>query len=155
MAGVRRRRRSTSLILEVGLGGRLDAVNVFDADCRDRHQRRPRPHGLPGRRPASRSASRRPASSAPASRPSCADPHPPQRPARSCRGRSAPTCGCCGRDFGFDRRAEAQWRYWRAARRARSCAAALAHAGAARRQPAAQRRRPRWRRWTRCATGCR
>ena len=63
---VRARRRSSVVILEVGLGGRLDAVNVVDADCAVRHQHRPRPRRLPRRRRASRSAARRRASSAPA-----------------------------------------------------------------------------------------
>ena len=50
---------STSLVLEVGLGGRLDAVNVVDADVAVRDERRPRPHGLPRRRRARTSAARR------------------------------------------------------------------------------------------------
>ena len=65
-AGCSRAPRLDAVMLEVGLGGRLDAVNIVDADCRGRHQRRPRPHGVPRRRRARRSAARRPASSAPA-----------------------------------------------------------------------------------------
>ena len=66
--------RSTCVILEVGLGGRLDAVNVFDADCAsspaststtsnylgaDREIDRPREGRHPARRPARRSSATR------------------------------------------------------------------------------------------------
>ena len=45
------RSASTCAILEVGLGGRLDAVNIIDADCADRGERGPRPPGVPRQRP--------------------------------------------------------------------------------------------------------
>ena len=39
LAHVRRRRSSTRSVLEVGLGGRLDAINIVDADVARRHVR--------------------------------------------------------------------------------------------------------------------
>ncbi len=72
------RARLDALVLEVGLGGRLDAVNIVDADVGDRDLGRSGSHGLSRARRASRSASRRRISTAPARPAICSDPAPPQ-----------------------------------------------------------------------------
>jgi dihydrofolate synthase/folylpolyglutamate synthase len=79
-----------AVILEVGLGGRLDAVNAFDADCAivtsiDLD------HMDSSARRARRSASRRPAFSVPAGRPSSAM-RSRRKACSSMQQASAPTC---------------------------------------------------------------
>jgi dihydrofolate synthase/folylpolyglutamate synthase len=98
LAGLRRAEVDV-IILEVGLGGRLDAVNVFDADCAivTSVASTTWTSSATTARP---SASRRPASSAPAGRPSCGDPQPPQ--AARARAGDRRRCGQ-GRDFGYRR----------------------------------------------------
>ena len=138
-------------ILEVGLGGRLDAVNIFDADCAvvtsididhvdylgpDRESIGREKAGILRRRPAGDRAAIR------CRRASVVD-------AR--RRRSAPTCGCVGRDFNHagDRQ---QWS-WTRPRRTR-----FTRPGATRRCAAptsCSTRRARSPRSRRCASACR
>ena len=98
------RARLDALILEVGLGGRLDAVNIVDADVAVVDEHRSRSHRLPrpdarGHRPREgRHLSRR------AARRSARDPI--RRAAWSTtRARSARRCCALGRDFGYVARA--------------------------------------------------
>ena len=103
------------MILEVGLGGRLDAVNAIDADCAVitsidlDHMEYLGPDRETDRLREGRHHARRPAGGG--QRPGAAG----QR-AAPCRRTSAPTCGCVGRDFnhGGDRQ---QWSWAAAARR--------------------------------------
>ena len=128
--GCSRAPSSTSLILEVGLGGRLDAVNIVDADVAVRDEHRPRPHGLPRARRARTSAARRPASSAPGGPAVCAR----ARSAGDADRRTRASIGApllqIGRDFGYVAE-RTQWRYWGPRRRAlrpaasRRCAARI------------------------------
>ena len=129
-------RRSTCVILEVGLGGRLDAVNVVRRRLRGHHQHRHRPRRVPRPRPRERSAARRPASCAPGRPAIVSDPHAAAERDRRMRARIGADLWLLGRDFNYagDRQ---QWSLGRAP-------AALQRPrlpGAARRQPAAQRRR--------------
>ena len=99
-----------ALVLEVGLGGRLDAVNVVDADGGGAHERRHRPHRLPGddargHRPRKgRHLPRR------ARRGLCRCAIHPQAWSRAPR-KSAPRLLRIGRDYGFVNEGT-QWKYW-------------------------------------------
>ena len=84
--------RLDAVVLEVGLGGRLDAVNIIDADCSvvtsvDLD------HTDWLATPAKRSASKKPTSTAPAGPPSAATPCRRSRCWTTSR-KSAPTSGC-------------------------------------------------------------
>ena len=118
-----------ALVLEVGLGGRLDAVNVFDPDCAivtsvDLD------HRTTSATRARRSAARRRTSSAPAGRRSVGDPNPPQSVLEHARAIGAELLRHRPR-FRLRGRGE-QWRYF-GPRRTRG---GLALPGAARRDPA-------------------
>jgi dihydrofolate synthase / folylpolyglutamate synthase len=96
-------------ILEVGLGGRLDAVNVFDADCAvimsidlDHLDYLGETREDIGREKAGILRSGRPAI--------CADAHPPLTLIEHAEKLDAKLL-LIGRDFGFDA-APQQWRYW-------------------------------------------
>ncbi|HRP97376.1 MAG TPA: bifunctional tetrahydrofolate synthase/dihydrofolate synthase [Rhodocyclaceae bacterium] len=98
------------IILEVGLGGRLDAVNVIDADCAivtsvamDHMEFLGDTREAIGREKAGIFRSGRPAV--------CGDPQPPASLVEHAREIGAPLW-LSGRDFGFggDRQ---QWGYWR------------------------------------------
>ena len=91
------------VILEVGLGGRLDAVNAFDADCAvitsidiDHAEYLGPDRETIGREKAGIMRAGRPAI--------VSDPVPPQSVDRHARARSAPTCWLLGRDFSYSRR---------------------------------------------------
>ncbi|MCK7580219.1 MAG: hypothetical protein MZV65_34240 [Chromatiales bacterium] len=86
-------------MLEVGLGGRLDAVNVVGRRCRDRGQRRHSTTWTGSARTARPSGARRPGSTAPGARAICGDRDPPRVAARARRTRSARGCCVLGRDF--------------------------------------------------------
>ena len=96
-------------VLEVGLGGRLDAVNVFDADCAlimsidlDHLDYLGETREDIGREKAGIFRGGRPAV--------CADAHPPQTLVDHADKVGA-TLLLIGRDFGFEA-APQQWRYW-------------------------------------------
>lgn len=101
--------RPDAIILEVGLGGRLDATNIYDADCavvtsialdhtdylgptRDHIGREKAGIGRPGRPLI------------------CGDADPPTGFIEACRTASA-EFRCLGRDFGYLRQ-ENQWQFW-------------------------------------------
>ena len=87
-------------VLEVGLGGRLDATNVVAADRRRDHVDRLRSRAVARRHAGRRSRPRRPASSSRASRWSCGP-----LPAEAARGAIAPRLrGARGRVARFDDR---------------------------------------------------
>jgi dihydrofolate synthase/folylpolyglutamate synthase len=101
--------RVDAAVLEVGLGGRLDAVNVFDADCAlimsidlDHLDYLGETREDIGREKAGILRSGRPAV--------CADAHPPQSLLDQADNIGAKLL-LVGRDFGFEA-APRQWRYW-------------------------------------------
>jgi len=96
-------------ILEVGLGGRLDAVNAFDADCAiltaidiDHTEYLGRDRETIGEEKAGILRAGKPAV--------CSDPAPPASLIRRAADIGA-TLLCIGRDFGI-RRQEKHWQYW-------------------------------------------
>jgi dihydrofolate synthase/folylpolyglutamate synthase len=98
-----------AIILEVGLGGRLDATNVYDADCAivttvalDHMDYLGETREQIGREKAGICRSGRPLI--------CGDADPPPSVAENCRLASADFWQL-GRDFGFLRQ-EGQWQYW-------------------------------------------
>jgi dihydrofolate synthase/folylpolyglutamate synthase len=98
-----------AIILEVGLGGRLDATNVYDADCAivttialDHMDYLGETREEIGREKAGICRSRRPLI--------CGDADPPQSLVDACRLASADFL-YLGRDFGSIRQ-EGQWQYW-------------------------------------------
>ncbi len=97
-------------VLEVGLGGRLDAVNAFDADCAVVAARRSRPRGLSWAATARRSVSRRRAFSAAAGPAICADPAPPASLVAHAAEIGAQLL-LIGADFGVTPQ-DRQWQYW-------------------------------------------
>jgi dihydrofolate synthase/folylpolyglutamate synthase len=133
------------VILEVGLGGRLDAVNVFDADCAIVTSSTSTTWTTSGPR-ARRSASRRPASSVPAGRPSSAM-RSRRKACSSMRRTHRRRPAGAGRDFGYlpGRGAMALLGRRGAPRR-------TGLSGAARRQPAGQCQHGDHRAGVRCAT---
>ncbi len=90
--GCSRAPASTSLVLEVGLGGRLDAVNIVDADVAVVTSVDHRSHRLPRARRARTSAARRPASSAPGGPRSAPSRDPPRSADRARARASARRC---------------------------------------------------------------
>lgn len=104
------------MILEVGLGGRLDAVNVFDADCAlvtpidlDHQDWLGDTREAIGFEKAGIYRAGRPAL--------CADPQPPQSLIDHAHALGAPLT-LIGRDFGFTRTEGApQWQFWHGSRR--------------------------------------
>jgi dihydrofolate synthase/folylpolyglutamate synthase len=131
------RERLEALVLEVGLGGRLDAVNVLDADCAlltsvalDHTELLGATREAIGREKAGIFRAGRPAV--------VADPDPPASVIEEARHLGARAL-LLGRDFGYRAR-DAQWEYWgpggkrsglahpalRGARQLRNAAAALA-----------------------------
>ena len=144
------RARLDAVVLEVGLGGRLDAVNIVDADVRHRDHDRDRPHRLPRAR-RGRTIAREKAGIFRAGRAAiCADRDPPAALIEhaQCDRRA----NCCGSaSSSATSRRQASMALLRAAAEPataspiRRCAA-----------PTSLRtRRPRWRRSTRCASACR
>lgn len=102
--------RPDALILEVGLGGRLDAVNVMDADCAivtsvdiDHTDYLGDTREAIGHEKAGIFRAGRPAL--------CGDPHPPQSLLEHAAAIGA-NLQCIGQDFGYDSVEPAQWRYW-------------------------------------------
>jgi len=102
-------RRVDVAVLEVGLGGRLDAVNAFDADCAlvmsvalDHMDYLGGSREDIGREKAGILRPGRPAI--------CGDPHPPRALLDHARDIGA-KLALAGRDFGFSAEAQ-QWRYW-------------------------------------------
>jgi dihydrofolate synthase/folylpolyglutamate synthase len=98
-----------AIILEVGLGGRLDATNIYAADCAivatvalDHIDYLGPTREAIGREKAGICRSGRPLI--------CGDADPPQSLIETCRRASADFCQI-GRDFGFLRQ-EGQWQYW-------------------------------------------
>ncbi|HEV7803313.1 MAG TPA: bifunctional tetrahydrofolate synthase/dihydrofolate synthase [Burkholderiales bacterium] len=96
-------------VLEVGLGGRLDAVNAFDADCAllmsvalDHMDYLGDTREAIGFEKAGIFRSRRPAV--------CADPHPPSSVTEHAATIDAELL-LIGRDFGYEAEPQ-QWRYW-------------------------------------------
>ena len=96
-------------VLEVGLGGRLDAVNAFDADCAvvvsvdlDHMEYLGRDREAIGFEKAGIFRPHRPAV--------CADPAPPASLAEQARKIEAQLL-TIGSDFGYERRA-GEWQYW-------------------------------------------
>jgi dihydrofolate synthase/folylpolyglutamate synthase len=103
------RERLDVAVLEVGLGGRLDAVNAFDADCSlvmsidlDHMDYLGDTREAIGFEKAGIFRAGRPAI--------CADRHPPSSVIDEARARGADLL-LIGRDFGFDAEPR-QWRYW-------------------------------------------
>jgi dihydrofolate synthase/folylpolyglutamate synthase len=103
-----------AIILEVGLGGRLDATNCYDADCAivttvalDHMDYLGTTREAIGREKAGICRPDRPLV--------CGDPDPPQSLLDVCRHASADFWQL-GRDFGFLRQ-EGQWQYWERADR--------------------------------------
>jgi dihydrofolate synthase/folylpolyglutamate synthase len=101
--------RLDAVILEVGLGGRLDAVNVFDADCAvltsigiDHTQYLGSTREAIGYEKAGIFRPGRPAV--------CADPDPPASVVAQARSRGARLLRI-GQDFGYAE-GHMQWRYW-------------------------------------------
>jgi dihydrofolate synthase/folylpolyglutamate synthase len=137
------------VILEVGLGGRLDAVNVIDADWRSSPASTSIMSSTWGRT-ARPSAGRRPHLCARAARRSCADPVPP-RSVVDMPAKSVPTCGFSVATSTIQRRSPAV-----VMGRARAPLVGQSGlSGAARRQPACSTHPACWRRSRRCATSCR
>ncbi|MDP1651153.1 MAG: bifunctional tetrahydrofolate synthase/dihydrofolate synthase [Rhodocyclaceae bacterium] len=98
-----------AIILEVGLGGRLDATNIYDADCAVVTTVALDHMDYLG--PTREHIGREKAGVCRAGRPLiCGDADPPQSVAEVCR-RSGAEFQCIGRDFGFLRQ-EGQWQYW-------------------------------------------
>lgn len=102
------------VILEVGLGGRLDATNSYDADCAivttidlDHMDYLGTTREAIGREKAGICRAGRPLV--------CGDANPPQSLVETCRLASADFLQI-GRDFGFLRQ-EGQWQWWRGADR--------------------------------------
>ena len=98
-----------AIILEVGLGGRLDATNIYAADCAivttvalDHMDYLGVTREAIGREKAAICRAGRPLI--------CGDADPPQSLLETCRLASA-DCWSIGRDFGFLRQ-EGQWQYW-------------------------------------------
>lgn len=98
-----------AIILEVGLGGRLDATNIYDADCAivatiglDHMDYLGPTREHIGREKAGICRAGRPLI--------CGDAEPPQSLTETCRLASADFWRL-GRDFGFQRQ-EGQWQYW-------------------------------------------
>ncbi|MBA3032345.1 MAG: bifunctional tetrahydrofolate synthase/dihydrofolate synthase [Gammaproteobacteria bacterium] len=98
-----------AIILEVGLGGRLDATNIYAADCAivatvalDHMDYLGPTREAIGREKAGICRSGRPLI--------CGDAEPPQSLLETCRLAGADFCQI-GRDFGFLRQ-EGQWQYW-------------------------------------------
>lgn len=98
-----------AIILEVGLGGRLDATNIYAADCAivatvglDHMDYLGPTRESIGREKAGICRSGRPLI--------CGDADPPRSLVETCRLASADFCQI-GRDFGFLRQ-EVQWQYW-------------------------------------------
>ncbi|MDP2171282.1 MAG: bifunctional tetrahydrofolate synthase/dihydrofolate synthase [Rhodocyclaceae bacterium] len=98
-----------AIILEVGLGGRLDATNIYAADCAivatvalDHMDYLGPTREAIGREKAGICRSGRPLI--------CGDADPPQSLIDTCRLAGADFCQI-GRDFGFLRQ-EGQWQYW-------------------------------------------
>jgi dihydrofolate synthase/folylpolyglutamate synthase len=98
-----------AIILEVGLGGRLDAMNIYDADCAivttvalDHMDFLGATREAIGFEKAGICRSGRPLI--------CGDADPPASLIDSCRLASADFL-CLGRDFGYLRQ-EGQWQYW-------------------------------------------
>lgn len=98
-----------AIILEVGLGGRLDATNVYDADCAivstvalDHMDFLGATREAIGREKAGICRAGRSLI--------CGDPHPPASLVDACRLASADLLQI-GRDFGFLRQ-EGQWQFW-------------------------------------------
>jgi dihydrofolate synthase/folylpolyglutamate synthase len=96
-------------ILEVGLGGRLDAVNVFEPDCAavvtvdlDHQEYLGNDRETIGREKAGVFRAGKPAI--------CGDAHPPASLLSHAEAIGAPLL-CIGRDFGFQRQ-ELQWSFW-------------------------------------------
>ena len=146
---VRARAASTSLVLEVGLGGRLDAVNVVDADVAvvtsvdiDHMDYLGPTREDIGREKAGIFRAGRPAV--------CARARSAGAARRRTRARSARRCCAIGRDYGYVAEGT-QWRYWGPG----GARYGLPYPGAARRVPARATRRRRSRRSTCCATACR
>ncbi|MFN4148826.1 MAG: bifunctional tetrahydrofolate synthase/dihydrofolate synthase [Rhodocyclaceae bacterium] len=101
--------RPDAIILEVGLGGRLDATNIFDADCAvvtsialDHTDYLGPTRDHIGHEKAGICRTGRPVI--------CGDADPPAGFIEACRAASA-DFRCLGRDFGFLRQ-ETQWQYW-------------------------------------------
>ena len=101
--------RLDALILEVGLGGRLDAVNIFDADCAviasvdlDHMAYLGNDRESIGREKAGIMRSGRPAI--------CADPNPPLTLVEHARAIGA-HLRLIGKDFGYSAD-KLQWRFW-------------------------------------------
>lgn len=98
-----------AIILEVGLGGRLDATNIYDADCAivasiglDHMDYLGDTRESIGREKAGICRAGRPLV--------CGDADPPDSVAEACR-RAGADFWRIGRDFGFLRQ-EGQWQYW-------------------------------------------
>jgi dihydrofolate synthase / folylpolyglutamate synthase len=98
-----------AIILEVGLGGRLDATNIYDADCAivttvalDHMDYLGTTREAIGFEKAGICRAGRPCI--------CGDAEPPQSVADTCRLANAEFL-CMGRDFGFLKQ-EGQWQYW-------------------------------------------
>lgn len=98
-----------AIILEVGLGGRLDATNIYDADCAvitsialDHTDYLGPTRDHIGREKAGICRPGRPLI--------CGDADPPAGLVETCRAASA-DFRCLGRDFGYLRQ-ENQWQYW-------------------------------------------
>ncbi len=101
--------RPDVIVLEVGLGGRLDATNVYDADCAivtsvalDHMEYLGPTRDAIGREKAGICRPGRPLI--------CGDADPPPGLVEACRVASA-EFRCLGRDFGYERQ-EHQWRFW-------------------------------------------
>jgi dihydrofolate synthase/folylpolyglutamate synthase len=102
-----------AIILEVGLGGRLDATNVYDADCAivttvalDHMDYLGATRESIGREKVGICRPGRPLI--------CGDADPPQSLVDACRLVCRPASAdflCSGRDFGFTKQ-EGQWQYW-------------------------------------------
>ncbi|MBS4099555.1 MAG: bifunctional tetrahydrofolate synthase/dihydrofolate synthase [Sulfuricella sp.] len=97
-------------ILEVGLGGRLDAVNAFDADCAivtsidiDHTDYLGDTRETIGYEKAGIFRSAKPAI--------CGEAHPPTS-LLDHAGQIGADLRCIGKDFGYDSIEAAQWRYW-------------------------------------------
>jgi dihydrofolate synthase/folylpolyglutamate synthase len=129
-----RSRQVEVLILEVGLGGRLDAVNAYDADCAVVTSIALDHTDWLGPTRERRSLSKKPASFAPADQRSAPTPTRLPVPARTGaddRRRSAPA----GARFRSISATQLQWTFWTRGGRRRG---GLANPGLARRRPVAQ-----------------
>lgn len=98
-----------AVILEVGLGGRLDATNIYDADCAIVTTVALDHMGYLGTTREAIGFEK--AGICRAGRPLvCGDADPPESLVEACR-RAGAEFRCIGRDFGFLRQ-EGQWQYW-------------------------------------------